>query len=76
METFLFVDEAFIELSDSKQRVAGFAASNDFVVVLRSLTKTFAVPCLHNGFAEASKHLADLLNNIRVLVAFTAVIIS
>ncbi len=65
-ETFLFVDEAFIELSDPKESVAGFAASDDFIVVLRSLTKTYAVPGLRIGFAVASRHFADILNNIRV----------
>ena len=65
-ETFLFVDEAFIELSDPAESVAGFAASDDFIVVLRSLTKTYAVPGLRIGFAVASKNLAGILNNIRV----------
>ncbi|MBU4222590.1 MAG: threonine-phosphate decarboxylase CobD [Euryarchaeota archaeon] len=65
-ETFLFVDEAFIELSDPKESIAEFAASNDFVVVLRSLTKTFAVPGLRIGFAVASSDFANILNNIRV----------
>ncbi len=65
-ETFLFVDEAFIELSDPDESVAGFAASNDFVVVLRSLTKTYAVPGLRIGFAVASGDFANILNNIRI----------
>ncbi len=65
-ETFLFVDEAFIELSDPKESVCEFAASNDFIVVLRSLTKTFAVPGLRIGFAVASRNLANILNNIRI----------
>lgn len=65
-ETFLFVDEAFIELSDPKESIAEFAASNDFVIVLRSLTKTFAVPGLRIGFAVASRDLANILNNIRI----------
>ncbi len=65
-ETFLFVDEAFIELSDPKESIAEFAASNDFIVVLRSLTKTFAVPGLRIGFAVASNEFASILNNIRI----------
>ncbi|MCJ7617017.1 MAG: threonine-phosphate decarboxylase CobD [Desulfobacterales bacterium] len=65
-ETFLFVDEAFIELSDPKESITEFAASNDFVVVLRSLTKTFAVPGLRIGFAVASSEFANILNNIRI----------
>lgn len=65
-ETFLFVDEAFIELSDPKESIAEFAGSNDFVFVLRSLTKTFAVPGLRIGFAVASCNFANILNNIRI----------
>jgi threonine-phosphate decarboxylase len=65
-ETFLFVDEAFIELSDPKESIAEFAASNDFVVVLRSLTKIYAVPGLRIGFAVASSEFANIMNNIRI----------
>ncbi|HEY9246888.1 MAG TPA: aminotransferase class I/II-fold pyridoxal phosphate-dependent enzyme, partial [Candidatus Methanoperedens sp.] len=64
--TFLFVDEAFIELSDPRQSVADLAATNDFVIVLRSLTKTYAIPGLRIGFAVASVDFAGLLNNIRL----------
>ncbi len=63
---FLCVDEAFIELSNPKESIAGLAASNDFVIVLRSLTKTYAVPGLRIGFAVASFDFAKLLNNIRL----------
>ena len=63
---FLIVDEAFIELSDPRESVADIAASNDFVIVLRSVTKTFAVPGLRIGFAVASPGFAGLLNNIRL----------
>jgi len=55
--TFLIVDEAFIELSNPHESVADIAASNDFVIVLRSVTKTFAVPGLRIGFAVASPGL-------------------
>lgn len=65
-EVFLFVDEAFIELADPGESIADVAACNDFVVVLRSLTKAFAVPGLRIGFAVASPVLAGLLNNIRL----------
>lgn len=65
-ETFLFVDEAFIELSDPAGTITKFASSNDFVIVLRSLTKTFAIPGLRAGFAVASPDFASLLNNIRL----------
>jgi threonine-phosphate decarboxylase len=63
---FLIVDEAFIELCDPRESVADIAASNDFVIVLRSVTKTFAIPGLRIGFAIASPGFAGLLNNIRL----------
>jgi threonine-phosphate decarboxylase len=66
-ETFLFVDEAFIELSDPSQSVAHSVFDSDFVVVLRSLTKVFAVPGLRLGFGIASGRLAELLNRARLV---------
>ncbi len=63
---FLFVDEAFIDLADPGESVADIAAANDFVIVLRSLTKTFAIPGLRIGFAVASSDFAEILNNIRL----------
>lgn len=65
-EVFLFVDEAFIELSAPEESVSKHAASNDFLVVLRSLTKTFSVPGLRIGFIAASSNLAGILNNLRL----------
>lgn len=66
-ETFLFVDEAFIELSDPAQSVAHSVFDSDFVVVLRSLTKVFAVPGLRLGFGIASAEVAELLNRARLV---------
>jgi len=66
-ETFLFVDEAFIELSDPTQSVAHAVFDSDFVVVLRSLTKVFAVPGLRLGFGIASARVAELLNHARLV---------
>ncbi len=66
-ETFLFVDEAFIELSDPAQSVAHAVFDSDFVVVSRSLTKVFAVPGLRLGFGIASTGVAELLNHARLV---------
>ena len=66
-ETFLFVDEAFIELSDPAQSVAHAVFDSDFVVVLRSLTKVFAVPGIRLGFGIASNGVAELLNRARLV---------
>nr|CAI64215.1 probable histidinol-phosphate aminotransferase [uncultured archaeon] len=66
-ETFLFVDEAFIELSDPAQSVAHAVFDSDFVVVLRSLTKVFAVPGLRLGFGITSTEVAELFNHARLV---------
>jgi threonine-phosphate decarboxylase len=66
-ETFLFVDEAFIELSDPTHSVAHAVFDSDFIVVLRSLTKVFAVPGLRLGFGIASRTVAELLNHARLV---------
>lgn len=66
-ETFFFVDEAFIELSDPAESVVHSVFDSDFVVVLRSLTKVFAVPGLRLGFGIASCELAELLNRARLV---------
>jgi len=66
-ETFLFVDEAFIELSDPAESVAHLVFDSDFVFVIRSLTKVFAVPGLRLGFGIASRELAELLNRARLV---------
>jgi threonine-phosphate decarboxylase len=65
-KTLLFVDEAFIELSDPAQSIADVAATNDYVFVLRSLTKSFAIPGVRMGFGVASLKMAELLNNARL----------
>ena len=65
-EVFLFVDEAFIELSDPGESIADIAAINDFVIVMRSLTKIYSVAGLRIGFAVASPEFARLLNSIRL----------
>ena len=65
-KTLLFVDEAFIELSDPKQSIADVAAENDYVFVLRSLTKSFAIPGIRIGFGVASLKMAEKLGAARL----------
>ncbi len=65
-EVFLCVDEAFIELSNPNESIVELAVDNDFVIVLRSLTKAYAVPGLRIGFAVTSSGFAKLLDNIRL----------
>lgn len=65
-ETFLLVDEAFIELSDPQQSVAETAPNRRFLFVMRSLTKSFGVPGLRLGFGVANETLAGILNLVRI----------
>ncbi len=65
-KTILFVDEAFIELSDPDQSIADIAAENDYVFVLRSLTKSFAIPGIRIGFGVASLKMAEKLGAARL----------
>jgi threonine-phosphate decarboxylase len=65
-ETFLFVDEAFIELSDPDQTVADMAPNMEHLFVIRSLTKSFGVPGIRLGFGVAGDRLADVMNKTRL----------
>jgi threonine-phosphate decarboxylase len=60
------VDEAFIDLADPMQSVAGLVEAYDNLLVMRSLTKCFAIPGLRLGFGIACKETADVLNKARL----------
>lgn len=60
------VDEAFIDLADPEQSVAQDVDRYDNLLVLRSLTKCFAIPGFRLGFGIASTDNAALLNNVRL----------
>lgn len=60
-EGILFVDEAFIELSDPKESVADVREPGLFV--LRSLTKAFAIPGIRFGYGFGDP---DLISRIEV----------
>lgn len=60
------VDEAFIDLADPAQSVAGLVETYDHLIVVRSLTKCFAIPGMRLGFGVAEKATADVLNNVRL----------
>ncbi|AEH61246.1 aminotransferase class I and II [Methanosalsum zhilinae DSM 4017] len=65
-KTLLFIDEAFSELSDPRQSMVNVAIENDYVFVLRSLTKSFAIPGIRMGFGVATQRMAEGLNNSRL----------
>ncbi|MDD4163367.1 MAG: histidinol-phosphate transaminase [Methanothrix sp.] len=65
-QTFLLVDEAFIELSEPKESVAIQAPCREYLFVMRSLTKSFGVPGLRLGFGVTNSRLAGILNLARI----------
>lgn len=65
-ETFLLVDEAFIELSEPEESVAIHAPNREFLFVMRSLTKSFGVPGLRLGFGVTNVKLAGIMNLARI----------
>ncbi|MCJ7444189.1 MAG: histidinol-phosphate aminotransferase family protein [Methanotrichaceae archaeon] len=65
-ETFLLVDEAFIELSDHEQSVVLLAVELDYLIIMRSLTKSFGVPGLRLGFGVTNWKLAEIMNKSRI----------
>lgn len=60
------IDEAFIDLADPGQSVAHLIETYDNLLVMRSLTKSFAIPGLRLGFGIAGKATADVLNKARL----------
>jgi len=58
----LFLDEAFIELADPRESLAG--SREPALFVLRSLTKSFAVPGIRFGYAFGEP---DLISRIEAL---------
>ena len=61
--SILFVDESFIELVPGKsQSVALYAPKRTNLFVLRSLTKSFAIPGVRAGYSIANKTMTDLIN--------------
>jgi len=65
-DTALFVDEAFIELADSDESVASCVDEYESLFVIRSLTKSFAVPGIRVGFAITHPEVASLMNTARL----------
>jgi threonine-phosphate decarboxylase len=65
-ETFLLLDEAFIELSSPEESLAASAPEMEFLFVMRSLTKSFGVPGLRLGFGVTNPALARIMNLARI----------
>ncbi|MDK2916828.1 MAG: threonine-phosphate decarboxylase [Euryarchaeota archaeon] len=61
---YLFLDEAFIELADPKESVVNVPDENLFL--LRSLTKSFAVPGIRFGYAFGTPELIERVETVRL----------
>jgi threonine-phosphate decarboxylase len=61
--TYVFLDEAFIELADPEQSLVDFRDPR--LLILRSLTKCFAVPGLRFGYAIGDPSLISRLEIAR-----------
>ena len=67
LSTFVFVDECFIEMvPDSNESVMSHVKKYDNLFVLRSLTKSFALPGIRIGYAIASKQMIEILQKIKI----------
>lgn len=62
-DQILCIDEAFIDLADPRQSVVDIASPHLFI--LRSLTKSFAVPGLRVGFGCGDRQLVAAMEAIR-----------
>ncbi|MGY5152501.1 MAG: threonine-phosphate decarboxylase CobD [Candidatus Nitrosopumilus sp. bin_6a] len=67
LSTFVFVDECFIEMvPDSNESVISYVKKHNNLFVLRSLTKSFALPGIRIGYAIASKQMIEILQKIKI----------
>ncbi len=64
-ETLLVMDEAFIELADPRESMVTYVTDYPNLLIIRSLTKIFAVPGLRAGFGVAHSHLSRCLDRFR-----------
>ncbi len=67
LSTFVFVDECFIEMvPESNESVISYVKKYDNLFILRSLTKSFALPGIRIGYAAASNKTIKILQKIKI----------
>jgi len=67
LSTIVFVDECFIEMvPESNESIISYVKKYDNLFVLRSLTKSFALPGIRIGYAASSKHMIEILKKIKI----------
>jgi threonine-phosphate decarboxylase len=67
LSTIVFLDECFIEMvPESNESVISYVKKYNNLFVLRSLTKSFALPGIRIGYAAGSKEIIDVLQKIKI----------
>ena len=67
LSTIVFLDECFIEMvPESNESIISYVKNYKNLFVLRSLTKSFALPGIRIGYAAGSKEIIDILKKIQI----------
>ena len=67
LSTLVFIDECFIEMvPESNESIISYVKKYDNLFVLRSLTKSFALPGIRIGYAVASNQMIKILEKIKI----------
>lgn len=74
--TYVIVDEAFIHFAHNERSVVSLCHSNPHLIVLRSLTKIFAVPGIRLGFMISSEAIIKRAAELQVPWSINTVALS
>jgi len=67
LSTIVFLDECFIEMvPKSNESIISYVKNYKNLFVLRSLTKSFALPGIRIGYAAGSKEIINILKKIQI----------
>ena len=67
LSTIVFVDECFIEMvPESNESVISYVKKYENLFVLRSLTKSFALPGIRIGYGVGSNQMIKILKKIKI----------
>ena len=62
---YLIVDEAFLDFAEDGQSLSTFIKESDYLIILRSLTKMYAIAGLRLGFLMTNQKLLDKLQSMQ-----------
>lgn len=65
-ETLFIIDEAYVDLSDKCETSVQLVLEYENVVIVRSLTKSFAIPGIRLGYVAASSKIIEKLKKIKI----------